>query len=145
LRAAERIIVAAATLILFIAFVNRLYTRGGPYFQFPQTIVDHVGPNKHETRDALMVLPRIRHLLPRGAHVACFRPINGGQDYDAPNFLTAVGQLPERFVQPSFFAALDTPPASLVDYVIAIRDPFTHPAYHVVAEFPEARLYKVTR
>jgi hypothetical protein len=141
----ERAILGLATLILLIAFVNRLYTRGGPYFQLPQTIVDHVGPNKHETRDALMVLPRIRPLLPRGAHVTCFRPVNGGQDYDVPNFLTAVGQLPDQFVQPPFFAALDTPPASLVDYVIAIRDPFTHPAYHVVAEFPEARLYKVTR
>jgi hypothetical protein len=145
LRTAEKAIVAVATLILLIAFVNRLYTRGGPYFQLPETIVDHVGPNKHETRDALKVLPKIRPLLPRGAQVTCFRPINGAQSYDTPNFLTAVGQLPDQIVQPPFLAALDTPTASLVDYVIAIRDPFTHPAYRVVAEFPEARLYKVTR
>ncbi|HMC21530.1 MAG TPA: hypothetical protein VKL19_06765 [Thermoanaerobaculia bacterium] len=141
----EKTIIALATLILLIAFVNRLYTRGGPYFQLTQTIVDHVGPNKHETRDALVLLPKIRPLLPRGAQVACFRPINGAQNYDTPNFLTAIGQLPDQKVQPSFFASLDTPSASLVDYVIAVRDPFTHPAYHIVAEFPEGRLYKVAR
>ena len=57
-----------------IAFVNRLYTRGGPYFARPVTIVDHVGPQKHETRDALILLPKVRPLLPRGAHVTCFEP-----------------------------------------------------------------------
>jgi len=92
-----------------------------------------------------MVLPRIRPLLPRGAQVTCFRPINGEQNYDLPNFFTAVGQLPDQMVQPPFFAARDAPATSLVEYVIAIRDPFTHPAYHVVAEFPEGRLYKVRR
>jgi hypothetical protein len=141
----EKAILGLATLILLIAFIHRLYTRGGPYFQLPETIVDHVGPNQHETRDALMVLPRIRPLLPRGAQVTCFRPINGDQNYDVPNYFAAVGQLPDQIVQPPFFAAQDVPTTSLIEYVIAIRTPFTHPAYHLVAEFPEGRLYKVTR
>ena len=59
MRRSEKAIVAIATLILLIAFVNRLYTRGGPYFQRPATIVDHVGPDKHETRDALVSWGRL--------------------------------------------------------------------------------------
>jgi len=144
-RAAEKAVIAAATLILLIAFVHRLYTRGGPYFQRPQTIMDHVGPNKHDTRDALILLPQIRPLLPRGAEVTCFRPLNGEAQYDASNYLTAVGQLPDQIVRPPLLAIRDLPPASLVEYVIAIGEPFNHPAYHVVAEFPEGRLYKVAR
>ena len=145
MRSSEKVIVAAAALILLIAFIHRLYTRGGPYFKRPETIVDHVGPNKHETRDALLLLPKVRPLLPRGAQVTCFRPVNGAQNYDMPDFFAAVGQLPNQTVQPPFVASLGANPADLVEYVIAVRDPFTHPAYVVVAEFPEGRLYRVVR
>ena len=131
MRLSEKLIVAIATLILLIAFVNRLYTRGGPYFARPETIVDHVGPNKHETRDALMLLPKVRPLLPRGARVTCFEP--GGADL-SPDFFAAVGQLPlQRVVSPY---------GDLPEYIIAIRKPFDNPAYRVIAEFPEGRLYK---
>jgi len=141
----EKAVVAIATLILLIAFIHRLYTRGGPYFARPETIVDHVGPKKHETRDALLLLPKVRPLLPLGAHVTCFRPVNGAQNYDIPNFFAAVGQLPNQFVLPPFVASLDTNRSDLVEYVIAVRDPFTHPSYRVAAEFPEGRLYRVVR
>jgi hypothetical protein len=144
-RFSEKVIVAVAALILLIAFIHRLYTRGGPYFAPPATIVDHVGPNKHETRDALLLLPKVRPLLPRGAQVTCFRPVNGAQNYDMPNFFAAVGQLPNQAVLPPFVASLGSNRAELVEYVIAVRDPFTHPAYRVVAEFPEGRLYRVVR
>lgn len=145
MRLAEKAIVGVAIVIQLIAFVNRLYTRGGPYFQRPLTIVDHVGPNKHDTRDALVLLPRIRPLLPRGASVTCFRPVGGRQNYDMQNFFAAVGQLPDQTVLPPFVAATDLPPSSLVEYVIAIGEPFTHPMYRIVAEYPEGRLYKVVR
>lgn len=141
----EKAILAAATLVLFAAFINRLHTRGGPYMEQPQTIVDHVGPNKHETRDALILLPRIRPMLPRGAQVTCFRPVDGSENYDMQNFFAAVGQLPNQAVVPPFLAGLTVAPADRVEYVIAIREPFTHPAYRLVAEFPEGRLYKVVR
>lgn len=141
----EKTILAAATLVLFAAFINRLYTRGGPYAEQPQTIVDHVGPTKHETRDALILLPRIRPLLPSGAQLTCFRPVDGSEHYDMANFFTAVGQLPDQTVLPPFVAGLTVAPADRVEYVIAIREPFTHPAYRVVAEFPEGRLYRVVR
>jgi len=141
----EKAVIAAATLVLLVAFVHRLYTRGGPYFSPPATIVDHVGPNQHETRDALMLLPRVRPMLPRGALVTCFRPVNGEQNYDMPNFFAAVGQLPDQTVLPPFVASLGSNPSDLVEWVIAVRDPFTHPSYRVVAEFPEGRLYRVVR
>ena len=144
-RFSEKVVVAVATLMLLIAFVHRLYTRGGPYFTRPATIMDHVGPNKHETRDALVLLPKVRPLLPRGAQVTCFRPLHGEQNYDLPNFFAAVGQLPNQSVLPPFVASLGANRADLVEYVIAVRDPFTHPAYRVVAEFPEGRLYRVVR
>ncbi len=145
MRPAEKAIVGAAIVILLIAFINRLYTRGGPYFQQPLTIVDHVGPNKHDTRDALVLLPRVRPLLPRGAQVTCFRPVGGQQNYDMQNFFAAVGQLPDQTVLPPFVAGADLAPSSLVEYVVAIREPFTHPMYRVVVTYPEGRLYKVAR
>ncbi|PYQ50413.1 MAG: hypothetical protein DMF59_10875 [Acidobacteria bacterium] len=127
----EKAIVAGATLILLIAFIARLYTRGGPYFQRPLTIVDHVGPGKHETRDALLLLPKVRPLLPRGARVTCFEP--GNRD-TMPDFFAAVGQLPRQIVV--------SPNGDLPEYVIAIRQPFTNTSYRVIAQFPEGRLYR---
>jgi len=131
LRRIQTVIVAAATVILLIAFVNRLYTRGGPYFARPETIVDQVGPNKHETRDALVLLPKVRRLLPRGARVTCFEPGNADT---MPDFFAAVGQLPQQIVV--------SPNGVLPEYVIAIRKPLDNSAYRVIAEFPEGRLYK---
>jgi len=54
---------------------QRLYTRGGPYFTRPETIVDHVGLTAR-TRDALVLLPKVRRLLPRGARGHVFEPGN---------------------------------------------------------------------
>ena len=141
----EKCIVVAATLLLLVALVHRLYTRGGPYFSRPETIVDHVAPNKHETRDVLILLPKVRPLLPRGALVTCFRPVNGEQNYDTPDFFAAVGQLPDQTVLPPFAASVGSKPSDLVEWVIAVWKPFTHPSYRVVAEFPEGRLYRVVR
>ena len=138
MRSSERGVVAAAALVLLIAFVVRLYTRGGPYFARAQTIVDHVGPQKHETRDALLLLPKVRRLLPRGAVVTCFRPLRGGERDDMPDFFAAVGQLPDQTVLPPFAWAG-------VEYVIAVGEPLTQPAFRPVAEFPEGRLYRAVR
>jgi hypothetical protein len=127
----EKAIVAIATLILLIALIHRFYTRGGPYFERPATIVDHVGPQKHETRDALILLPKVRPLLPRGASVTCFEP---GNPDKSPDFLVAIGQLPQQSVI--------SPYGKLPEYIIALGPAFNDPSYRVVAEFPEGRLYK---
>jgi hypothetical protein len=142
----ERAVVIALALLLVAALVRRLYTRGGPYFERPQTIVDHVGPTKHETRDALVLLPKVRPLLPRGAEVTCFRPVDGwAPEGDTENFFAAVGQLPYQNVVPPFTAMQTTPLPNLAEYVVAVREPFTHADYKEIAAFPEGRLYRVQR
>lgn len=141
----ERAILTGATLLMIAVFSQRLYTRGGPYFARPATIVDRVGPTPYEIESTLRLLPKVRPLLPRNATVACFRPIHGEQTYQMDNFFAAVGQLPYQKVIPSFAAAADVPVENLVQYVVAVKDPFTHPRYALVATFPEGRLYQVQR
>ena len=142
----ERAVLTVLALLLVAALAGRLYTRGGPYFERPRTIVDHIGPVAHDPRDALVLLPKVRPLLPRGVEVTCFRPVNGAAPAeDSENFLAAVGQLPYHIVDPSFTAMADVPRANLVEYVVAVRDPFTHRDYKEIAAFPEGRLYKVQR
>lgn len=134
-----------ASVIVLVALIQLLYTRGGPYFDRPATVVDHVFVEKHEARDALLVLPHARKLLPRGAKVACFRTLNGKWQWDVPSFHAAITELPQQTVLPAFSAADDVPKPNLVEYVIAIDGPFTHPSYRLEADFPPGRLYKVVR
>jgi hypothetical protein len=136
---------SAASAVLLAALVFILYDRGGPYFERPPTVVEHVFREKHETRDALLALPLVRPLLPRGAKVTCFRPSNGKWQWDVPNLHAAVVSLPQQFVVPGFAASEDIPKYDLAQYVIAINEPFASPDYRLVAEFPTARLYKVVR
>jgi hypothetical protein len=141
----ERAVLAALALLLVAALAGRLYTRGGPYFERPRTIVDHIG-RVAESRDALVLLPKVRPLLPRGVEVTCFRPVNGAVPAeDTDNFFAAVGQLPYQIVDPPFTAMADVPRANLVEYVVAVGEPFTHPAFKEIAAFPEGRLYRVQR
>ena len=144
-RAVEQTVIALGAILLAAALLVRLISRGGPYLERPQTIVDHVGPRKHETRDALILLPKVEPLIPRSAMVTCFRPAGGQADYDTPNYFAAVGALPKHTVLPPFTASLNWRRDELVDYVVAIGEPFDHPYYHLVATFPEGRLYKVDR
>ena len=144
----ERAVLTVLALLLVAALAGRLYTRGGPYFERPVTLVDHVGPRKHEVRDALVLLPKVRPLLPRNAEVTCFRPIppyGWAPEEDTANFFAAVGQLPYQNVVPPFTAIQGVPRPNLVEWVIAVRDPFTHADYKEVAAFPEGRLYRVQR
>ena len=134
MRPIEKSVLTILALLLTAALIGRLYTRGGPYFERPETIVDHVGRGRHATRDALVLLPKVRPLLPRGAQVTCFRPVDGGRPReDSDNFLAAVGQLPEQSVLPPFARA---------EYVVAVREPFVESGYTQIAEFPEGRLYR---
>lgn len=146
MRRAERAVVTVLALLLVAALAGRLYTRGGPYLERPQTIVDRVGPIKHEVRDALVLLPKVRPLLPRGVEVTCFHPVDGAAPpEDTENFLAAVGQLPHQSVVPPFTALADVPRKNLVEYVVAVREPFTHRDYEEIAAFVEGRLYRVRR
>jgi hypothetical protein len=147
--AVTNVAIIVGALLLGVATVARLWTRGGSFFETPQTIVEHVERPEREIgnplRAPLLVIPRLARFLPRGAEVTCFRPLSGREQYDGPSFLTAIGQLPRNRVLPPFTAALETPRPQLIEYVIAIDGPFTHPAYRLIAEVPRGRLYKVER
>jgi hypothetical protein len=141
---------AIAVALLVAATVVSLAARGGPYFQIPQTVMDHVdrldAPDvANPTRTPLAVIPKLARFIPRGAEVTCFRPSFGREQYDAPSFLTAIGQLPRNHVVPPFAVKPETSREQLTEYVIAIDGPFQHPAYRLVAQVPRGWLYRVDR
>ena len=142
--ALRQIVVGAASLLLVVALIYRLYIRRPPYFAAPRTLVEHVDIIDHEARDVLLLLPEVERLIPAGAAVTCFKPLNGKWQYDGINYLTAVGLLPNHNVLPPF-AAGEGPMAQRVEYVIAVREPLDQPEYAVVAGFPTGYLYKVRR
>jgi hypothetical protein len=132
----ERIVVAALTILLAVALCIRIASRGGPYFERPSTITEHVGAMHGDFDDVLVLCRRAASRMPRGASVACFRP-NGGDDY-----LIAVGQLPKQQVWPAYGAARDRKCDDVPAYVLAVREPFTHPCFVQIDEWPEGRLYR---
>ncbi|HEV8658530.1 MAG TPA: hypothetical protein VGS96_07860 [Thermoanaerobaculia bacterium] len=140
--ALQRVVAYGGALLLSVALLQRFYGRGGPYFRRPRTIVDHVDVVKHPTRDALILIPEVEPLLPRGVEVTCFRPKNGHAWSDSDNYLTAVGLLPHQFVLPPFTAASELRGEQVTEYVIAIGEPFEHPSYTPVAGFSSGWLYK---
>ena len=131
--AVQRVVVYTCALLLAIASIVRYVQRRPPYFAAPETLVDHVGPVEHETREALIVIPQAEPLLPRGAEVTAFRPKNGQTWDDNGIYLAAVGLLPHHSV---------LPPWSLPEYVIAVGKPFENDSYTRVASFAHGALYK---
>jgi hypothetical protein len=141
----ETAVITTAVVLLLAAMVMRYAERRPPWFAKPATVVDHVERFEHETRDVLLLAPKVAPLIPRGSDVACFRPKDGREHPDSPIYLTAVGLLPNHRVLPPFTAASELARDQLVEWVIAVREPFTHPAYEVVATFPEGKLHRVVR
>jgi hypothetical protein len=144
--ALRQVVVSAASLLLVIALLHRYYQRRPPYFAAaaPRTLVEHVDIIDHEARDVLLLLPEVERLIPKGAGVTCFKPVDGKWQYDGVNYLTAVGLLPDHNVLPPFSAG-EGPIEKRVEYVIAVREPFNQPEYAVVAGFPTGYLYKARR
>lgn len=139
----QGVALTAGSLLLLGMLVSRFHERRPPYFQRPATILDHVAPYEHESRHALLLLEKVRPHIPKGAHTTCFTPKNGKQWEDTLTYLTAVGMLPEQEVLPPFTA--DDLAVTPVEYVVAVREPFTHPRYIQVAIFPEGALYRAPR
>jgi hypothetical protein len=129
--------------LLCAMLVARFHERRAPWFERPETILDHVGPEEHQARYTLILLEKVRPLLPKGAYVTCFQPLNGKQHDDSANYLPAVGMLPDQIVLPAFTASDDSDPP--IDYVVAVGEPFVHARYTRVAEFPEGALYRASR
>lgn len=129
--------------LLTAALCIRLYSRGGPFFERPISVFEHVGEGHKDLDDTIILCRRAAPLIPRGATVACFHPLNGVDQYDSASFLTAVGFLPKQQVLPPDTASNITPPEQSAQYVIAIGERFTNPHYEAIVEWPEGRLYKV--
>jgi hypothetical protein len=83
--------VLAACVLLAAATALRLKRGGGPYFERPLTVVDHVGPREHEIRAELLHLREAAAHVPRGATVSVVPD-------DVPHYLTAVALLPDHRV-----------------------------------------------
>ena len=143
--ASQRVVVWTGVVLVCAATLYRFHARGGPYFAAPATVLDRVSAHGHETRDVVILLPQVEPQIPDGANVTVFRPLNGRAHNDHNNYLAAVGLLPRHQVLPPFTAFDETPRENLVDWVVAIREPFEHPHYRVVAGFSNGWLYKVDR
>jgi hypothetical protein len=140
--ALQRVVAFSGALLLTIAVIFRYAALPAPYFQIPNTLVDHVSVVEHETHAALILIPEVEPLLPHGAEVTAFRPKNGQAWNDDGIYLTAVGLLPHQTVLPPWTAASDLRGDQVTEYVIAVGKPFAHPSYAPVAGFPNGWLYK---
>ena len=132
-----RVVIYAAALVFVAATIHRYRWLGGPYFAFPTTIQDHVWPARFASADAIVLCRRAEPLLPRGAEVTVLTP-SEAPNYDQTHWMTGLGMLPRQHVVPQ---KVDGPRETLPDWVIAVRGPFNHPEYRVVATFPEGFLY----
>lgn len=141
----RRVAIFVATALLIVALVHRLRTRGAPLLAIPSTPVEFASPGDPTMHHVILVLEEASRHLPRGATVTCFVPKEGRQQHDATSFLTAVGMLPYQKVLPPFTAGDGLPREQLVEYVVAIYEPFTHSDYREIASFPHGRLYRVQR
>lgn len=132
----RRVVIYAAALAFCAATVRRFHWLGGPYFALPDTIQDHVWPERFPSADAIVLARRAEPLIPRGARVTLLAPADA-PNFDQTHWLTGLGMLPRHMV---VAPKLDDP-AAMPDYVIAIRAPFVHDAYREIAKFPEGALY----
>lgn len=121
-----------------ILLVRQLVRSGGPYFEIPETVYDHVSPGDPPlNRQAIVISRRIAPLLPRGASITVIAP-ELAPNYDVTHYLTASGFLPHQHVVHPTLAVGEQWP----DYIIALGRPLDHPGYRLVREYPEGRLYQ---
>ena len=130
--------VYVAAALFAAALVHRFYALGGPYFEFPRTVQDHVTPVPFPSRDVILLAQRAAEIIPRGATVTAIHPPEA-PNYDVTLWMTAFGTMPRhRVVPPEFDQA---PP----QYVLAVRVPFANPKYTLITELPEGRIYELRR
>jgi hypothetical protein len=135
--AARRLVVYAAAVVFAAALVYRFRSLGGPYFEFPDTVQDHVAVVRWPSADAIVLSRSAARILPRGATVTILQP-SAAPNYDTTHYLTGVGLMPhQRVVRPDL--------ATLPDYVLALRDPLEHPSYRLLREIEGGRIYQVQR
>jgi hypothetical protein len=124
-------VVIVAAIALCGVQVVKLAQLGGPYFARPATVLDHMEPWNHQNRRLLTLAPEVAHVIPRGATVSCFQPVDD-KAADDSCFFIATGQLPRHRIVP--FA--DAP-----EWVVAVGKRFDDPHYELIATYPEGLLY----
>lgn len=132
-------------MLLCAALLHQLRDRKPPYFSRPRTIVDHSSFSRRSLPDFLLLIEKAQKIIPRGARVTAFRPVDGKARDEPLANLTLSGMLPRHVVVPGWMAGDDFSLEELPDYVIAMDEVFTQPGYREVAAFPEGRIYKVER
>jgi hypothetical protein len=138
---ARLVVAVAATILLLAVTVRHFHWLGGPYFELPETVQDHVWPTPFASRDAIVLSRRAAGILPRGATVTAFQP-STGPDYDVTHFLSAAGMMPHHRVVPP---VLDGKTQELPRYVLSVREELQHPAYKLLSSWPEGYIYEVRR
>jgi len=128
----RRLVVSAAAVVFAIALVHRFVWLGGPFFEAPHTIQDHVWPEPFASRDAILLSSIAAKVLPRGVTVTVLQP-SLAPNYDNTHFLTAVGLMPHQRV---------VAPSEPADFVLALREPFDDARYELLEEYAEGRIYK---
>lgn len=140
MRLSRSVITWGSALILMIALVRHYAWLGGPYFAFPETVQDHVWPDRFASRDMVVLARHAAKILPRDVTVTAIQP-SLAPNYDITHFLTAAGLLPHQMhIPPAKFTAGELP-----RYVLAVRDELAHPSYRLHTAWPEGRLYEVVR
>ncbi|HYI11075.1 MAG TPA: hypothetical protein VEK57_18605 [Thermoanaerobaculia bacterium] len=130
-----------ATILLLVALVRHFHWLGGPYFELPKTVQDHVWPVPFASRDAILLSKRAAELLPRGATVTAFQP-STAPNIDVTHFLSAAGMMPHHRVLPPI---LDGKTGELPRYVLSVREELSHPSYALHSSWPEGHIYEVRR
>ena len=136
------VIIYVAAVVFAVALVHRYHSLGGPYFEFPKTVQDHVAPTPFASRDVILLARAAAEIIPRGTTVTAIQP-SQAPDYDITHYLTAVGMMPRHRVVPPTLNATD--PKALPQYVLAVREPLAHPRYRLFRQIPEGRIYEVMR
>ena len=123
-----------------VQLVRNLHGRGGPYFEIPETVFDHVSQQPPLARQAIVMSRNAEPLMPRGSSLTVIAPALA-PNYDATHYLTASGLLPRHRVLHPQLNVLQSGP----DFVIALGAPLEHPGYRLIREFPEGRFYAARR
>ncbi len=132
---ARSIVIYGVSIVFAFALVHHYYVQGGPYFQIPVTILDHV-PHLASGRDMILLSRKAASLIPRGATVTAIDP-SQAPNYDPPLYFTAAGILSRQHVVPPVLDGGERP-----QYVLAVHKPLIHPAYRLFSSQPEGKIYK---